>query len=180
MRGRWRLTRVLVLAVLSLVAPRLTFAQGAEEYKVKAAFLFNFAKFVDWPPDAYAPPGEALVICILGDDPFGSALDSIAGKSVGQRQLIIKRTKRMEDVQTCNILFVCASERERVQSILQAARTAHALTVSDMDQFVQQGGMIGLVSSDDKIRFRVNVKAAKGSALQISSKLLKLADLVIE
>ncbi len=180
MKGRLRFTWVLALTVLAALAPSPSFAQGAEEYKVKAAFLFNFAKFVDWPAEAYAPAGNALVICIFGEDPFGSALDSLVGKAVGERQLSIKRTKRLEDVRTCSILYVCASEKERLQSILQTAQTARALTVSDMDRFVHQGGMIGLVSSDDKIRFRVNVTAAKASGIQISSKLLKLADLVVE
>ncbi|MHC1741906.1 MAG: YfiR family protein [Syntrophobacteraceae bacterium] len=180
MRSRLGRTLVLVLAVLASVAPTPTFAQGTEEYKVKAAFLFNFAKFVDWPAESDRPHDDALVVCVLGEDPFGTALESLVGKAVGQRQLSIKRTKRLEDIQNCSILYVCASEKERLQPILQAARTAHALTVSDMDQFVQQGGMIGLVSSEDKIRFRVNVKSAKASGIQISSKLLKLADQVLE
>jgi hypothetical protein len=175
-----RLTFLLALMLVMTAMPNRVFAEGVEEYRVKAAFLYNFAKFVDWPQEAFASPRSPVVVCIFGEDPFGGAVEPLLGKAVGERQLSVKRSKRLEEIPGCQIVFVSSSEKDRLQAVFQAARSAQSLTVSDIDDFAQLGGMIGMLSSEGKIRFRVNVKAAKASGIQISSKLLKLADSVIE
>jgi hypothetical protein len=163
-------------------SPTIALAQtpAATEYEIKAAFLYNFAKFVQWPPAAFADPGGPLVIGVLGDDPFGSDLDRIIeGKTANDRPLVIKRSKRLEDLRACHILFVSASESGHLAAMLNSLRTASVLTVGETDQFIPLGGVINFIDRENKVHFVINVEAAQRAGLKISSKLLKVADLVI-
>jgi hypothetical protein len=151
---------------------------GPTETQVKAAYLYNFGKFVTWQTDRAA--NLDLEICVLGKDPFGTVLDStVAGDKVGGRKIVARRINRIEEGNSCGVLFIASSEEKRLGAILAAARHLEVLTVSDMPHFAEQGGMIGLVTQGDRIRFEVNLGAAKQSHLALSSELLKVATRVI-
>jgi hypothetical protein len=164
-----------VLWVLSAVVALLTLmpaqSPDAGEYQVKAAFLYNFAKFVEWPPDSFSDGSAPLRICVLGQDPFGQELRDITSK---------KTVNGRELARTCHILFIASSEKAHLNRILESLRGADLLTVGDTKGFVQRGGVINFVLEDNRVLFEVNRKAADQARLKISSKLLNVAKLVIE
>lgn len=161
------------------LAPQVVAASAieAQEYSVKAAFLFNFARFVEWPEESFSAARHFL-LCILGRDPFGSALSSIDGKTVEDRQLVVKHIDSHEAAAACHILFISTSEEARVPYILRDLQGYHILTISEFAQFAQRGGIINFIIVDNKIRFEINPGAARDAGLKISSKLLKLADII--
>jgi hypothetical protein len=164
------------LVLLSLAFAGGVQAQTPSEYQVKAAFLYNFAKFVDWPADAFGGNGGQLIIGVVGDDPFGGALDqAIRGKSIGGHSLAVRRLKWGQDLRSCHILFVSSSERKRLPQIIQSLRGASVLTVGDVGEFNQQGGIINFILEANKVRFAINSRGADQARLRISSKLLALA-----
>ena len=148
------------------------------EYQVKLAFLFNFARFVEWPDDAFADARSPIILGILGDDPFGSDLETIKGKTIRGRKLIINRFKDVDDIRVCHILFVSNSERSRLPRIATFLRQSKILSVGDMKTFAQKGGVINFVVENNKVGFEINVDAGKHAGLRISSKLLSLAKIV--
>ena len=153
--------------------------QPSNEYQIKAAFLFNFAKFVEWPPATAAPESGPICMCILGRDPFGPALEEvIQGKTVNSRRLQVRRTTRVEQVRSCHVLFISDSERGRLSEALALLRDTSILTVGEMERFVQHGGMIHFLMESNKVRFEINRDAAERAGLKISSKLLQLATIV--
>jgi hypothetical protein len=148
----------------------------SNEYQVKAAFLYNFAKFVEWPSEAFGDSNAPLVIGVIGDDPFGGALDqAINGKSVGGHSLVARRLRWGQDLRSCQILYISSSERKHLSQIIQSLRRASVLTVGDMDEFNQQGGMINFILEASRVRFEINSREADQARLRISSKLLTLA-----
>ncbi len=148
------------------------------EYLIKAAFLYNFAKFVEWPDDAFTSPKSPIKLCIVGDDPFGVAIKSIQGKTVRGRDLVIKFVSRAKDLDWCHILFVSASEKDKLAQVYHHIKNPNALTVGDMTHFTRRGGIIQLFKTGTKIKFEINIDAAKAAELKISSKLLNLAKIV--
>jgi hypothetical protein len=154
-------------------------AAAAPEYQVKAAFIFKFATYIRWPPAAGANAAP-FVIGIIGKDPFGSSLDQVVrAQAVQGRAIRIKALSRIEEALECDLIFVSASERENLGQIFAALRRAPVLTVGDMDRFAEQGGMIGLVTTEDNhIRFDVNKKAIDRAGLRASAQLLHLARIV--
>jgi len=146
------------------------------EYEVKAAFLYNFTKFVEWPQDAFYSAGEPLTICIIGSDPFGSGIDFIKTKTVNNRRLEIRRLGEPADTRECRVLFISPSEKMRMQEILNAVKEQDILTVSDIVGFAHYGGIIELYVKDRKVRFRINAAAARKHRLKIGSQLLELAE----
>lgn len=150
------------------------------EYALKAAFLYNFAKFIDWPTETFSKDQTTFTICVMGEDPFGSALDPIRGKSLKGRKLVIKHVEKLEDAQNCQILFISRSEKENLAEILAKLSGSGVLTVGDMEHFAQHGGIINLITEKRKVRFEINLDAAEHTGLKISSKLLKLAKIVQE
>lgn len=155
-------------------APRL-----AREYDLKAAFLFNFSRFVDWPPAAVGAPGTPFVIGVLGDDPFGGSLDEVvAGDSVGTHPIHVQRLTSAAEATSCHILFVSRSEAERAGRVLETLGSHPVLTVSDLDHFALRGGVIGFTVAGGRLKLEINLRAARASGLVISSKLLRQADLV--
>ncbi|HWD17899.1 MAG TPA: YfiR family protein [Verrucomicrobiae bacterium] len=146
------------------------------EYQIKAAFLFNFAKFVEWPPAALGSDTAPMIIGVLGDNPFHNDLErTIQNKAVGGHPLLVKYLRAPDEAVRCQILFISSSEKARLPQILQAVKGASVLTVSEMDHFTTSGGMINLVLQADKIHFQINNTAATDVRLKISSKLLALA-----
>jgi hypothetical protein len=164
--------------MLGVLGPVPAFAQApkAPEYSLKAAYLLNFTQFVEWPSNVFASVDAPIVIGVLGEDPFGSALDqAVREKKVHGRSLEIRRSKQISDLRGCHVLFVCASEVKRLSEILAAARRSGILTVSDIDRFVEQGGVISFVTENNKVRFEINMNAAAAAELRISAQLLRLA-----
>ncbi len=150
----------------------------AREAAVKAVFLFNFTRFVDWP-GASQRAGSPLVIGVLGTDPFGPALDAaVKGEGVAGRRLVVKRIERVEDAIDCDEVFIAASEEPRLGRILELLEGKPVLTVSDIPGFAARGGMIGLVPSDGRMKIQINPGEAKAVGLRISSKLLRPAEIV--
>jgi hypothetical protein len=151
----------------------------SREYQVKAVFLFNFAQFIAWPTNAFAGAQTPMTIGVLGDDPFDSFLDeTVRGEKVGEHPLVIQRYRRVEDVEDCQILFVSRSEDGQTEHILAALKGRNILTVSDADGFIKDGGVVRFVTEENKIHFKINMEAAKDANLAISSKLLRLAEIV--
>ena len=160
--------------------PLATDASAAlSEHRVKAVFLFNFSRFVEWPPSAFTAADAPFVIGVFGRDPFGSDLDDVArGETVNGRQLLVKRVRTVEEAAACQILFIPQSERANLDEILTALARSNTLTVSDLDGAARHGAMIRLVTDHDKVRLRINVESARAAGLTISSKLLRAAEIV--
>jgi YfiR/HmsC-like len=163
------------LAVVCLI-PLIAAAQsGPSEYDVKAAYLFNFGKFVKWPSTA-KQPGRTFDICVLGQDHFGGTLDKVtAGETINGQPVSVKRLSSPADGSSCQIVFIDRSEEKRLTSLLPALDRAGVLTVSDMPGFSEHGGMIQFQLSGDRVRFEVNLGAAEHAGLSLSSDLLKVA-----
>jgi hypothetical protein len=146
------------------------------EYEVKAGFLFNFAKFVEWPADAFASADAPLILCLIGDDPFGSTLDTLVkGKAINGHAVLVRRLRRAEDAVGCHVLFIPDSESNRLGDILLAVKSRSVLTVGEVAEFPARGGAIRLFVADSKVRFDVNVGATNAVGLKLSSRLLALA-----
>ncbi|MBI2498179.1 MAG: YfiR family protein, partial [Opitutae bacterium] len=149
------------------------------EYEVKAAFLFNFAQFVEWPAAAFPEPQTPLIIGVLGEDPFGADLDdTVRGEKIGSHPLVVRRYRRPEEIDRCHILFVSHSETGRLEQVVAGLRGRHILTVSDAAGYAVRGIMIRFVTEKSRIRLRINLDAAKADGLVLSSKLLRPADIV--
>lgn len=157
-------------------------SSDSSEYLIKAGFIYNFAKLVEWPATAFAQPDSPIVIGILGNDPFGATLDRIvADKKIDGRGFAVKRVKWSKDLRElkdCNILFVSSSEKEHVDSVVDGMKGLPILTIGDAPGFAKRGGIINFTLEDNKVRFEVNVEAAKHADLSISSRLLTLAKIV--
>jgi YfiR/HmsC-like len=147
------------------------------EYQVKAVFLFNFARFVDWPVKAFPDTNAPFVIGVLGDDPFGSYLDeTVRGERVNGHPLTVQRYRRASEIKACQVLFIGRSESDRLDQILGSLRGRSILTVGETDDFATHGGMIRLATEKNKVRMYINRDAAKAANLKISSKLLQVAE----
>ena len=154
-------------------------AQVFNEYHVKAVFLYTFAKFVEWPPLTFSGPASPMTICILGDDPFGSFLnEAVTGKTAGDRPVTVRRVTDLREAGACQILFIAASETNRMPILLVSVAHPGVLTVGDTADFTAQGGVIGLRRDGDRIRLSVNLTAAEKAKLRISSRVLSLATLI--
>jgi hypothetical protein len=152
---------------------------STREYQVKAAFLFNFTQFVDWPESSFSGPQSPLVIGILGADPFGNYLhDLIAGEKINQHPLEIKHFSNADEIGHCHILFINVADKKSIQAVIEKLKGKAILTVGDAHRFSRFGGMIGLYPKDDKVNIEVNLDAVKEGNLTISSKLLKLSKIV--
>jgi len=148
----------------------------AEEYQVKGAFLLNFAKFVSWPDQAFKTPDEPIVICILGQNPFGPGLEQAArGVVIGDRHVAIRQSSDVQFARQCQIVFVAGSERKLAKSLLQTEQGESVLTVGEFDGFTAAGGVIAFRLDGDKVRLDINTAAADRARLHISAKLLSLA-----
>lgn len=154
-------------------------AQVVDEYQVKAAFLYNFAKFVEWPNSAFKSPQEPISICIIGQNPFGGALEeAIRGKEIEGRRLVIHEVPDGAPTGACHILFVGSSEHKHFRALTETLKAPGILTVGEAPWFGSEGGMINLKLDGGKVRFEINVEAADQRQLRISSKLLSLAQVV--
>ena len=175
------LSLAVLLATISGAPPGLGGqASRTSEYDVKAAFLFHFAQFVEWPAEAFAEVNSPLTYCTLGEDPFRGSLDeSVKGKSVGSRPLRVQHLKERGPIEGCQVLFIAAAEKRWQGEELAIANGHPVLTVGETDHFAAGGGVIGFCLEENKIRFEINLEAAGKAKLKISAKLLTLAKTVI-
>jgi hypothetical protein len=174
----WR--RVVLASLLWQPVWALAQADTPSEYQVKAAYLFNFAKFIEWPAHAFAGKDALFVLCIAGRDPFGAALAPFEHKPVQSRELRVRRGVAADDLRGCHILFVPYSEERRLTRFVRAAEGLPVVTVSEIDGFAEAGGVIGLVEADRRIQFEINLASAQLGGMRISSQLLRLARAVRE
>ena len=174
-----RFLAVVLFALLLLSPPQgaANADSGASrEYQVKAAFIFNFAQFVEWPADSFGGADSPLVIGVVGSNPFGDVLEhAVAGKRAGGRNIVLKHFRSAQAMERCHILFVSGSERDSMQLIVERSARENTLTVGDFDGFTFANGMIRFVTQDNRLRFEVNIEALNRARLKASAKLLKLA-----
>jgi hypothetical protein len=166
------------MIVVLIAIPEL--ACGAEpvveEYHVKGAFLLNFTKFVDWPPQVFQGPGDPIAICVLGQNPFGPLLDKAARETVvANRTVSVRQVSDEQQASQCQIVFMGASERKRSRAWLEALRGKSVLTVGESDGFLASGGVVNFKLEGDKVRIEISTAAADRAGLHISAKLLSLA-----
>jgi len=154
-------------------------APPGNEYQVKAAYLFNFGQFVEWPAAAFESPTAPFTICILGQDPFGTILDdAVRGETLSGRKVLVRRFEAPGEIAGCNILFVGRGETGRLEQTLHAQRGRHVLTVTDADGAATRDAVIVLITQNNRIRLRINLAEARANELVISSKLLRPAEVV--
>jgi len=146
------------------------------EYRLKAAVLYNFAKFVEWPTDAFPDTNSLFCIGVLGEDPFHGEIEAtVKDKNVSGRPVVVRHCKNATEGRSCHILFISQSERRRLGPILATLKGAPTLTVSELERFLQAGGMVLFTMEQHRVRFEINDAAARAEGLHISSKLLNLA-----
>ncbi|MFZ1640357.1 MAG: YfiR family protein [Candidatus Contendobacter sp.] len=166
------------LLLSGLILAGSAWAAEFDEYAVKAAYLYNFAKFIEWPPGTFASADAPLRICIAGDNPFGDALATLSDKTVGNHLVEVRLIPATAALDKCHIVFISRTESDRFKALLVKLGRLPILTVSDINDFARAGGMIGLVEADQRIRFDINLTATRQVSLKLSSQLLKLATIV--
>lgn len=170
----------LFFTVLCVLVNENSVHAESKEYLVKAAFLYNFAKFIEWPPQAFKDDLTPFNLCICGKDMLDVALKSLKDKTVHGRKVVIRKFSGIKDAKTCHILFISRSEQKNIEQILLKSKDFNILTIGETKNFVQHGGIINFFMEKNKIRFEINVDAAKQKGIQISSKLLRLAKIIRE
>jgi hypothetical protein len=175
-RGAARALAAILFCSL-LIVPRLPAQQSRpNEFQVKAAYLYNFGRFVEWPGEGTSGSGGPFEICVLGADPFGPTLDAtLASATIDGKSVMAKRISKPQEVDDCRIVFISSSEESHLKDILAALEKTSVLTVSDIPGFSQRGGMIGFLLDGNRVRFDVNLAIAKEAGLTLSSELLKVA-----
>lgn len=172
----WLSTSCAACALLAILLNLPVDAASPTEYQVKAAYLFNFGRFVEWPVQASAGRGATFPICVLGADPFGNALDeTIAGQSIDSKAVVARRINNAGEAAGCRVLFISAVDGDHLKTILDSLDAFSVLTVSDMPDFMARGGMIQFVKRRRTVRFAINLSAARRAGLNLSSQLLKVA-----
>jgi len=180
-----------LFTLVLVAAPRVRAdSEKSKEYQIKAAFLYNFINFVDWPKEKVEDNDNLITIGIIGKDPFEQAFEPLKNKQTKGKKVLIKRfisfkestlsTDQVEAIRKCHLLFICRSEKEQLRKIINIVKDHNVLTVGDMNDFLESGGIINFVIDDQKVRFEINNNSAKQAKLNIRSKLLRLAKKVIE
>lgn len=168
-----------ILSIFFAIAHLHAQQPPSREATIKAVFLFNFTQFVEWPSNAFGAAETPFVIGILGNDPFGSSIDeAVQGEKVKGHPLIIRRFQDVKEVKDCQLLYISLIDPDRIKELLTGLPGHFMLTVSDTYNFARLGGMIRFYTQDNKIKLQINPAAAKIANLTISSKLLRLADIV--
>ncbi len=170
-----RVNRFNLWIAVWIIGSALLQAQDSKptDYQVKAAYLYNFGRFVEWPAGGKT---ESFAICVLGQDPFGAALDAtLAGETIEGSRVVARRISKSQDAAGCRILFISSSEEGQLKEILSALDRTTVLTVGEMPQFTRRGGMVQFILEGNRVRFEVNLTSAERAGLTMSSQLLKLA-----
>lgn len=164
---------------LGLVLSAGARAQATDEYMVKAAFLYNFAKFVEWPPQSFKSSSDPIVIGILGKNSFGDALTSVvSGKTFDGRAFRVREVADPQQAAGCQILFISSSERKHLETLLRLIGNPGVLTVGETDNFTGDGGIVNFKIEAGSVRLQINIAAARRQQIRISAKLLSLAEIV--
>ncbi len=172
------MSRVLFLLIIGFtMCVPCTYAEESEfsEYEIKAGFIYNFAKFVEWPGEISRDDKKALTLCISGTNPFGNSIATISNKTIQSRRLEVRTLGKNRDFKGCNLVFINSSEKELLPQLFEALGNSPVLTIGDGKGFAQNGVMINLVMEENKVRFEINTGSARRARISISSKLLKLA-----
>lgn len=170
-----------IVIVFTLLICTTFSAQADErEYKVKAGFIYNFLKFTEWPFTVQDSGPQNIILCIIGEDPFGENIDVLKGKTVGGKTLIVKYSPTSTLLKNCQAVFIAESERSQIQSLIDSIKALPILTIGDSEGFRQKGVMINMELDQEKIRFDINIKSARRAGLRIDPRLLKLARTVQE
>ena len=170
------LARIVAMVTIGIAALACAAEPVAEEYQVKGAFLLNFTKFVDWPPEAFKGPGDPIAICVLGQNPFGPGLERAARDAVAaNRRVSVRQVSDGQQASQCQIVFVGASERKRSRAWLEALRGKSVLTVGEFEGFLANGGVVNFKLEGERVRIEISMAAAERAGLHISAKLLSLA-----
>ena len=152
----------------------------SREYQIKAVFLFNFSQFIEWPQYSFANSQSAFVIGILGEDPFGPYLEKTTeNEKVNNHSITIQRYKSIDEIGSCHILFIHSNEADKMPQIISALKGRSVLLVGDTPTFIEQGGMVRFYTLNNKIHLQINPEASKAAGMSISSKLLRLAEIVV-
>lgn len=151
-------------------------AQTVDEYQVKAAFLYNFAKFAEWPAETVQSPKASITTCVLGKDPFGHWLkDTIEGRAIDSHTLVLRNINSAAEADSCQILFVSSTESKHTWTALAAAKKTGVLTIGECSYAIENGAVINFILDGDRVRFEINPRAAELAKVRISSRLLSLA-----
>jgi len=166
---------IAALLFLALAAPSFG-AQSVSEDQVKAAYLFNFAKFIEWPPEAFSAANAPMNFCTLGHSPVVDEIDaSVRGKNIGDHTIAVKHLHSVEEMKDCQLIFVASVANKQQQKLIQAAKGTPVLLVAEIPGFSRAGGTINFIMEDGRLLFEINLQAAASAHLKISSKLLTMA-----
>lgn len=165
---------VVGLFLVGMLLPSALAAASVGESDVKAAFILNFIKFVEWPASAFRSQEEPILLSVVGKDPVGDAIGGLNGKTVSGRKVVVRKAPDLASLQRCHILFVGASEKASLAPALGAVQRWPVLTVGDFDGFAGRGGTIGFIRQDSRVGFEINEGSARKAGLKISAKLLYL------
>ncbi|OUR90607.1 hypothetical protein A9Q81_19180 [Gammaproteobacteria bacterium 42_54_T18] len=173
---RARCVRIILLVLLISICLISTLNASTEDERLKALFLYNFANFVDWPESAFQANDSDLRLCLFGDIAFGSMLDAVDGTLIGSHRLVLRRTKKLKDIETgCHMLFVSHEQRIRLPHFFTQIQYMYVLSVGDRKGFAEKGGVINIVRTEDQMQFDINLSTAMANGLSVSSDLLSLA-----
>ena len=176
----WHRVTAFSFGLLLLVSTQAGAERPVSEYELKAAFIYNFTRFTEWPNTAFDDENPSFNICVYGEDPFGDAFSSFLDKKAAGRSIVYRRIPRGESSAGCQILYISGSESAQQRQVLAQLAAAPVLTVSDMKDFASQGGMVGLVRKDRKIGIQINLSSVHSAGLRVSAKLLSVAEVVGE
>ena len=179
--NRARLTAWSLALLVAVLGQHVLYSQGVSEYEVKAAYLFNFVKFVEWPSGTFSNDSVPIRMCILNDVPFGLQLtEAVRNKTIKSRPIIVVPVKTVEESRACQVLFISVPQSRQASQLISVLQGTSTLTVGETRDFLEEGGIINFVLREHQVHFEVNHKAAMQAGLRISSKLLSLANQVIE
>ena len=167
-------------ALLLLLPTRGAFADpsGGQEYALKAVFLYNFCRFIDWPERAFGSPDEPMIIGVVGENPFGRLIEeTVKGEAIRGRRIRVEYYRRASDIGRCHVLFAGVSEMSRANEIIAAVAGRSVLTVGETEAFLERGGMIALTADENRVRLQINPARLRAENLAASSKLLRVAEI---
>jgi hypothetical protein len=174
-------TRKIIAALLFIfLSPTNSFGEpkGYSEYKIKAGYIYNFARFIKWPEQSFENHPNSFLLCLIEGDPFASQFDKVKGKSITGKKLTIKRLSSQGNLKQCQILFIPTTKRKNMRAIIKSLKNSHVLTVGEVQGFHKLGGMVGLIKKDNQVKLEINLQATKKKELRINAKLLEIATIV--
>ena len=163
-----------ILSLVGMLLPSALAAASVGESDVKAAFILNFIKFVEWPASAFSSPEDPILISVVGKDPIGDSIDGLNGKTVSGRRVVVRKARDLAALERCHVLFIGASEKAELAPVLGAVQRWPALTVADFEGFAGRGGTIGFIRQENRVGFEINEESARKAGLKVNAKLLYL------